>query len=187
MRAPVFVALAIFLTGCEMDSQIAPAAPVIVEGSDFDFQFVGDWIAIPRHPAGEKEEEHVYIGFDKETKEYQVRFDGEWPFEMTARAVRIAQTDYALIDLTLKNKDGETHRIGYALQEKDQMYVWWVSEKRLASVAKANNLKVEFERFPLMGTVVKCDPSELLQVALENPKALAGSTSEILRRHAKPK
>ena len=106
---------------------------------------------------------------------------------MTARAVRIAETDYALIDLKLENNKEETHRLAYAVQKEGKLYVWWVSEKRLGTVANANNLDVEFERFPPMGTVVKCDHTELLRVALKNPKALAGSNPDVLRRAAQAK
>ena len=109
MRLSILFAFAIALIGCEHDSQIATSTSIIAEGSDFDFQFAGDWIAVPSHPMASDKEEHVYIDFDKTTKEYGVRFNSDWPFEMTARAERIALRDYALVDLKLKNNEGETH------------------------------------------------------------------------------
>ena len=174
-----FIAFATLLSGCNVQTGIAPLETVISKSADRDFGFTGTWIPVDNLDLGERvdiesyEMKIVRDDFYTAALADPAKKDGE-NLTVEFRTHEMSKDQpHAIIELEYKrNKAIVYRRLAIAAVKDDHLFLWMIDGKKIGEQLFNDNIAAVIEHFTFHSTV-RCAPKKLLD-------SLSNSSSEIV-------
>ena len=174
------------LSGCNVQTGLAPVETVIAESSDRDFGFAGTWIPTPSRE---------FDADDVDSYRMTIEHDGVYTATLAGsansdddeivefRTYEISEDfPHAIIEIELKNgKEIMYRRLAIAAAKDDHLYVWMIDGRKIGEHLFDDGVAAVIEHFTF-STTVRCDSKKLLQSLSDHSSDIVG-TVQVFKRH----
>ena len=173
------------LSGCNVQTGLAPVENTIVDSSDRDFGFTGTWIPTP----------NPEIAADLDAYLLTIERDGLYTATLTDSS---GESDEALVVqfrtyeisedhphaiVELECKDGEKiafRRLAFAEAKDDHLYLWMIDGRKIGQHLFDDGIAAVVEHFSF-STTVRCESTELLKSLAKHSSKIVGP-AQVFRR-----
>lgn len=182
----ILIVLIVIVSGCSVQTGIAPVETVIPTNSDRDFGFVGTWIPVgtsdfPNDATTSLMEivrnEDSYIASSVDTL-------GNSTDALTVdfRTHEISKDHpHAIVEIEMKNEDEIAfRRLAIAAVKDDSLFVWMIDGRKIGELLYDDGVAAVIEHFSF-STTVRCDSEKLLESLSKHSGNIVG-TAQVFKR-----
>ena len=183
MKIPLFAfaVLAMLLSGCFVQTGLAPLEAIIDKGSDRDFKFEGTW----------RPESNPKLPHDIDTNSITIeRADDRQTYTATLRAPDNADANlsmqfktaeissenpHAIAEIELRSNEGIAYRrLAIAAALDDKLFLWMIDGRLVGEHLYNDGTAAVIEHFAFSSTI-RCKSDQLLATIRKHSRAVVGS------------
>ena len=185
MRSIFFIlaATAIVVTGCNVQTGVAPTETVIPKTSERDFGFTGTWTPVPdaKSDAEDLGEYEMTINRDGSyLATMKVTTDGVTDSFVAEFRTHEMSPDHPHAIVELEVKDLGYRRLAIAAVKGDYLSLWTIDGRKIGKLLYDNEVAAVIEHSTFSSTV-RCDPEKLLKTVADHSSDLVGS-AQVFKR-----
>ena len=178
--------IAVLVTGCDIQTGVAPTETVIAKSSDRDFGFTGIWLLVPKtEPPYGVDSLQLEIHRDAN---YDVTISNgtgknEANLKANFRTHEISpEHPHAIVEIEIKNNGAIPYRrLAIAAVRDDNLYLWMIDGRKLSEPLFKDGASAVIEHFAF-STTVRCEPQSLLDSIARHSDVVIGDVQVFRRR-----